>query len=60
MDEYRYHRFTLCWNLDRDLYMEAIENHMSFPTFILETHGEDYSDHLKRGGIVITLKEGRR
>jgi hypothetical protein len=40
--------------------MEAIENHMSFPTFILETHGEDYSDHLKRGGIVITLKEGRR
>jgi hypothetical protein len=40
--------FKVRWNLDRDLYMEAIENHMNYLSFILEHHEEDYRDHLKR------------
>ncbi len=40
--------FKVRWDLDRDLYMEAIENHINYLSFILEHHEEDYRDHLKR------------
>ena len=56
MNEYMRYHFKLCWNLDRDVYMEAIENHMNYLTFILEKHEKDYRDYLKRGGIVSKLK----
>jgi hypothetical protein len=43
----RYH-FKLRWNLDRDLYREAIERNMSYLKFILENQGKDYRDYLRR------------
>lgn len=52
----RYH-FKARWNLDRDLYMEAIEKNIDYLTFILENHEKDYREHLKRGGIVEKLNE---
>ncbi len=57
--EYMRYHFKVCWNLDRDLYLEAIENHMNYLTFLLEDHEKDYRDHLKRGGIVTKLKRRR-
>jgi len=57
LNEYVRCHFKVYWNLDRDLYTEAIENQMNYLTFILENHEKDYRDHLRRGGIVIKLKE---
>jgi hypothetical protein len=55
----RYH-FKDRWNIDRDLYMEAIENHIKYLAFILENHEKDYRDHLKRDRIVKKLKRKRK
>jgi hypothetical protein len=54
----RYH-FKVRWNLDRDLYMEAIENNIHYLKLILENHEKDYRDYLKRGDIVRRLNEKR-
>ncbi len=48
VDKYMRQHFKVRWDLDRDLYMEAIENHINYLSFILEHHEEDYRDHLKR------------
>jgi hypothetical protein len=48
INKYMRQHFKVRWDLDRDLYMEAIENHMNYLSFILEHHEEDYRDHLKR------------
>ena len=42
--------FKLRWNLDRDLYREAIEKNMSYLRFILENHESDYREYLSRHG----------
>ncbi len=57
MNEYMHYHFKARWNLDRDLYMEAIENHINYLKFILENHEKDYRDHLKRDDIIKKLKE---
>jgi len=36
------------WNLDKDLYAEAIEKNISYLKFLLEHHEKDYGDHLRR------------
>jgi hypothetical protein len=48
VNEYMHYHFKARWNKDRDLYMEAIENHINYLGFILEHHEEDYGDHLRR------------
>jgi len=47
--------FKLRWNLDRDLYMEALERHMSYLMYILKNHEKDYRKYLRRGGLVAKL-----
>lgn len=42
--------FKVRWNLDRDLYREAIERNMSYLKFILEHHAKEYRDYLRRDG----------
>jgi hypothetical protein len=49
--------FKMCWNMDRDLYMEAIDKNMEYLKFLLEEHENDYREYLKRGGVVKKLKE---
>jgi hypothetical protein len=48
VNEYIRYHFKSRRNLDRDLYMEAIERNISYLKFILEHHEEDYRDYLKR------------
>jgi hypothetical protein len=55
VNEYMRHHFKARWDLDRDLYIEAVENHISYLKFILKHHGKDYRDHLRRGGLVRRL-----
>jgi hypothetical protein len=45
----RFH-FKVRWNLERDLYREAIERNMSYLRFILENHESDYHEYLRRHG----------
>jgi len=59
VNEYMRYHFKVRWNLDKDLYMEAIENNINYLKLILENHEKDYSDHLNRGGIVRRLSEKR-
>jgi hypothetical protein len=58
VNEYARYHFKARWNLDRDLYMEAIEKNINYLKFILENHEKDYRDHLKRmrGGRKIGRK----
>ena len=50
VNEYMHYHFRARWNLDRDLYMEAIERNMSHLKFILENHENDYREYLRRDG----------
>jgi hypothetical protein len=55
VNEYMRHHFKARWDLDRDLYIEAVENHISYLKFILKHHEKDYRDYLRRGGLVRRL-----
>ncbi len=59
VNEYMRYHFKVRWNLDRDLYMEAIEKSINYLKFILENHEKDCINHLRRGGIVRRLNEKR-
>lgn len=48
VNEYARQHFKARWNLDRDLYMEAIEKNIDYLRFLLENHEKDYRDHLRR------------
>ncbi|MGA1823994.1 MAG: hypothetical protein ACMUIP_04955 [bacterium] len=45
------------WNIDRDLYKEAIEKNEKYLKFILQNHEKGYRDFLRRGGIIARLEE---
>jgi hypothetical protein len=60
MNKYMRYHFKARWNLDKDLYMEAIEKHISYLRFILENYEKDYRGHLKRGDMVKRLKEKQK
>ena len=55
VNEYMRSHFKLRWNLDRDLYMESLERHMSYLMHILKNHEKDYRRYLRRGGLVAKL-----
>jgi hypothetical protein len=50
----RYH-FALRWELDRDLYREAIEMNISYVKHLVEKHPNNYRKHLRRGGLMKIL-----
>lgn len=49
--------FGARWQLEGDLYMDAIEQNMAYLAFLMEHHEEDYREKLKRGGIAERLAE---
>jgi len=57
VNEYMLHHFKTRWNLDRDLYIDAIEKNINYLRFIVENHEKDYRDHLRRGSMVKKLDE---
>ncbi len=48
VDRYLKDHFRVCWNIDRDLDREAIENNISRLNYILENFSTDYRRHLKQ------------
>jgi hypothetical protein len=57
VNEYARYHFKARWNLDKDLYMEAIEQNISYLKFLLKNHERDYREHLKRGGVTEKLNK---
>ncbi|HOV85129.1 MAG TPA: hypothetical protein PLM79_02135 [Syntrophobacteraceae bacterium] len=57
VDRYMLHHFLTRWGIDSDLYREAIENNISYLKYILEQHPDNYSDYLRRGGLIKLLRE---
>jgi hypothetical protein len=57
INEYIHYHFKVCWNVDRDLYMEAIEKNIHYLKILLDQHDEDYREHLSRGGVVVKLRD---
>ncbi len=60
VDKYMRYHFKTRWNLDRDLYKEAVEKHITYLKFILRHHQKDYRKHLRRGGLMRRLQERTR
>lgn len=59
INEYMHYHFKVCWNVDRDLYMEAVEKNIEYLTFLLDKHEADYREHLSRGGVVRKLRDNQ-
>ncbi len=59
VNEYMRYHFKARWNVDRDLYMEAVEKNISYLKFIIKNHEKDYRDHLRRGSMVKKLDKKR-
>jgi hypothetical protein len=57
--DYVQHHFRERWDMDRNLYIEAIESNISYLTYILENHEKNYRDHLRRKRRVRRLR-GKR
>jgi HD superfamily phosphodiesterase len=57
MDRFMRSHFRVRWSIDRDLYLEAIENHIKYLKFLLEHHPTDYRKCLRRGGFMRKLSE---
>jgi 5'(3')-deoxyribonucleotidase len=55
VNEYMRYHFKARWNVDRDLYMEAIDKNISYLKFIIKNHQKDYRDYLRRGSMVKKL-----
>lgn len=58
------HHFTTRWDIDRDLYAEAIANNIGYLKSIVRKNDAGgrafYSDHLKRGGVAKPGSAGRK
>lgn len=59
VNEYMRYHFKARWNVDRDLYMEAVEKNISYLQYVLKNHEKDYRDHLRRGSMVKKLDKKR-
>jgi hypothetical protein len=50
MDKYMRNHFRERWDIDKDLYHEAIEKNITYLKYILSHYGDDYYTKLKRMG----------
>jgi hypothetical protein len=57
MDHFMRNHFRVRWGIDRDLYLEAIENHINYLKFLLEHHPSDFRRYLRRGDFMGKLGE---
>ncbi len=56
VDSYMIHHFRARWNIDRDLYREAVEQNVRRLQFILDSDPGHYRLHLRRNGITKSLQ----
>lgn len=52
--------FKARFNIDRDLYAEAIQRNLDYLKYLMKYHRKDYKKHLRRGGYIKKLYLARR
>lgn len=57
VNEYMIYHFKERWNMNKDLYKEAIEKNKKYLKYVLANHEKEYRDYLRRGGYVKKLCE---
>ncbi|MFH1984518.1 MAG: hypothetical protein ABIL58_21965 [Pseudomonadota bacterium] len=57
LDAFIRSHLAVSWGIDRNLYMESIENQRRYLKEILVAEAADHRERLKRGGIVSIIKE---
>jgi hypothetical protein len=57
VSDYVQYHFKVRWNIDRNLYTEAIESNVSYLNYILKNHEKDYRRHLRREKIMKRLRK---
>ena len=57
VDRFMRDHFRAHWDIDRDLYREAVEKNIGYLQLILDHHGESYRDYLRRGPYMKILDE---
>jgi len=58
-NQYMRHHFRVCWGVDEDLYMSAIEDSMTYLKQILEHDPDNCRRHLRRAGVLRNLERVR-
>ena len=48
--------FRTRWGIDRDLYEEAMENHMAYLVSVVKNHAENYRSYLRREKMMEELE----
>ncbi|MCE5241773.1 MAG: hypothetical protein LLF99_01125 [Desulfobacteraceae bacterium] len=59
VDRYMRAHFSSRWGIDRDLYRESIEGNMRYLEHLLKHHEKDYTECLRRDGLMDRLKQLR-
>lgn len=49
--------FKARWDIENDLYLQAVENQMKYLKYIIENNSTDYRSMLRRGGVVKKLNK---
>ena len=55
--QYVIYHFQERWNIDKNLYYEAIEKNIQYLQYILDNHMKNYHDYLRRSGIAKNLNK---
>ena len=59
VDRFMRSHFAVRWQIDRDLYREAIERSMQYLQYLVKYHESDYHQYLSRDGLMDRLKKLR-
>jgi len=57
VNKYMIYHFKKRWNINRDLYKEAIEKNRNYLKYVLANHEREYRDYFRRGNYVKKLYE---
>ncbi len=57
VQQYMQHHFRVRWQIDRDLYKEAVNHNIAYLGNLLKKHQKNYRKNLKREGVVARLEE---
>jgi len=59
VNNYAIHHFRIRWNIDCDLYMDAINSNLEYLKKLLLEHRDDYLSFLRRGELIRKFREQR-
>ena len=57
LNKYMIYHFKERWNINKDLYQEAIERNIEYLKYILDKHEKNYHYYLRRGNIVTKVSK---